>query len=157
MIFFSSFFSSFFHSFFSLCSIHFCFGPVGMRQFKNKFSGLKTDWGSPPGCSDLRNAYYVPSFCRLGLQTIDNGFGQTTRINQKRSIRNRFFYLSSNSFASFLSQTSNLVHRSLHPGLPATTCIYTVGLLPVKLNVVVFVFVILPVKLNVFFFFVLRR
>ena len=25
-----------------------------------------------------------------------------------------FFYLSSNSFASFLSQTSNLVHRSLH-------------------------------------------
>ena len=33
---------------------------------------------------------------------------------QKRSIRNLFFYLSSNSFASFLSQTSNLVHNSLH-------------------------------------------
>ena len=32
----------------------------------------------------------------------------------KKSIRNLFFYLSSNSFASFLSQTSNLVHRSLH-------------------------------------------
>ena len=35
-------------------------------------------------------------------------------INQKRSIRNLFFYLYSNSFAIFLSQTSNLVHRSLH-------------------------------------------
>ena len=35
-------------------------------------------------------------------------------MNQKRSIRNLFFYLSSSSFASFLSQTSNLVHRSLH-------------------------------------------
>ena len=33
---------------------------------------------------------------------------------KKKGIRNRFFYLSSNSFASFLSQTSNLVHRSLH-------------------------------------------
>ena len=32
----------------------------------------------------------------------------------KRSIRNLFFYLSSNNFASFLSQTSILVHRSLH-------------------------------------------
>ena len=35
-------------------------------------------------------------------------------MNQKRSTRNLFFYLSSSSFASFLSQTSNLVHRSLH-------------------------------------------
>ena len=32
----------------------------------------------------------------------------------KRSIRYLFFYFSSNSFGSFLSQTSNLVHRSLH-------------------------------------------
>ena len=32
----------------------------------------------------------------------------------KRSIMNLFFYLSSNSFASFLSQTSNLVHCTLH-------------------------------------------
>ena len=32
----------------------------------------------------------------------------------QRSIRNLFFYLSSNSFASFLSQRSNLVHCSLH-------------------------------------------
>ena len=41
-------------------------------------------------------------------------FRWTTPINQKRSIRNVFFYLSSNSFASFLSQMSNLVHHSLH-------------------------------------------
>ena len=33
---------------------------------------------------------------------------------KKRSIRNLFFYLSSNSFARVLSQTSNLVHSSLH-------------------------------------------
>ena len=33
---------------------------------------------------------------------------------QSQSIGNLFFYLSSNSFASFLSQTSNLVHCSLH-------------------------------------------
>ena len=27
-----------------ICSIHFCFGPVEMRQFKNNYSGLKIDW-----------------------------------------------------------------------------------------------------------------
>ena len=58
-----------------LCSINFCFGPVEMRQFKNNCSGLKIDWGSPPGCSYLRNAYYIitllfyTNVCRLGLQT----------------------------------------------------------------------------------------
>ena len=31
-----------------LCSINFCFGRVEMRQFKNKCSGLKMDWRSPP-------------------------------------------------------------------------------------------------------------
>ena len=47
-------------------------------------------------------------------------FRWTAPINQKKkkkkkkSIRYVFFYLSSNSFGSFLSQTSNLVHRSLH-------------------------------------------
>ena len=34
--------------------------------------------------------------------------------SKKRSIRNPFFYLSSNSFAGFLSQTSTYVHSSLH-------------------------------------------
>ena len=33
---------------------------------------------------------------------------------RRRSIRNLLFYLSSNSFAHFLSQTCILVHRSLH-------------------------------------------
>ena len=32
----------------------------------------------------------------------------------KKKYRNLFFYLSSNSFASFLLQTFNFVHRSLH-------------------------------------------
>ena len=32
----------------------------------------------------------------------------------KKKYRNLFFYLYSNSFASFLLQTSNFVHRSLH-------------------------------------------
>ena len=57
-----------------LCSINLGFGPVEMRQFKNNCSGLKIDWGSPTGCSSLRNAYYVitffyTTFCKLGLQT----------------------------------------------------------------------------------------
>ena len=38
-----------------LWSINFCFGPVEIRQFKNNFNGLKIDWGSPHGCSYLRN------------------------------------------------------------------------------------------------------
>ena len=34
-----------------LCSINFCFGPVDIRQFTNNCSGLKIDWGSPPGAA----------------------------------------------------------------------------------------------------------
>ena len=34
-----------------LCSFNFYFGPVEMRQFKNDCSGLKIDWGSPPGAA----------------------------------------------------------------------------------------------------------
>ena len=53
------------------------------------------------------------------------------------------FYLSSDSFDSFLSQASNLVHSSLHLSTwsPRFTsrdlyeCNYIVGLLPVELNV----------------------
>ena len=68
---------------------------------------------------------------------IDYSYQSKKKKKKKRNVRNLFFYLSSNSFASFPSQTSNLVHSSLagHPGLPATTCIYLVGLLPVELNV----------------------
>ena len=48
-----------------LCSINFCFGPVEMRQFKNKCSGLKIDWECV-----LRHyiLLFYTSFCRLGLQ-----------------------------------------------------------------------------------------
>ena len=72
----------------------------------------------------------------------------TTPINQKRSNRNLFFYLSSNSLVSFLSQTSNLVHSSLH----LVTWIYqsqpvsVVGLLPTELNVL-FISVLLQICL----------
>ena len=49
--------------------------------------------------------------------------------------------MSSHSFASFLSGRRLTLCTTLstsppgHPGLPATTCIYVVGLLPVELNV----------------------
>ena len=51
-------------------------------------------------------------------------FWLTTPINQKRSTRNLFFFLSSKSFASFLWQTSDLVHSSLHLSTwpPRFTC-----------------------------------
>ena len=62
------------------CSINFCIGPIEIRQFKTNYGGRKLDWGSPHGCSYLQNVYYVITlccfthiFCRLGLQTIDNG------------------------------------------------------------------------------------
>ena len=48
------------------------------------------------------------------LKYLNVWFRQTTPINQKRSIRNLPFYLSSNSFPSLLSQRSNFVHSSLH-------------------------------------------
>ena len=63
-----------------LYSINFCFGPFEMWQCKNNCSGLKIDWGSHPCCSYLQNAYSVITFCcfthifcRLSLQTTDNG------------------------------------------------------------------------------------
>ena len=57
-----------------LCSINFCFGPVEMRQFN--CSGLKIDWGSPPGAAiygmRITSLYFLlfyTNVCRLGLQT----------------------------------------------------------------------------------------
>ena len=55
-----------------LCSIHFCFGPVEMRQFKNNCSGLKIDWH--PGCSYLLNAYYVITFCCFTQIFVDSAY-----------------------------------------------------------------------------------
>ena len=41
-------------------------------------------------------------------------FQYAIHINEKRSIRNLSFHVSSDNFATFLSQTSKLVHSSLH-------------------------------------------
>ena len=60
-----------------------------------------------PETHTYANRYYLVEYWNVW-------FRWTTPINRRRSIRNLFFYLSSNSFVSFLSQTSNLVQRSLH-------------------------------------------
>ncbi len=73
-----------------LCSINFCFGPVEMRQFKNNCSGLKIDWGSPPGCSYLRNAYYVITFCCFTQVFVDSAYKQLTMaLSQARNLLRR--------------------------------------------------------------------
>ena len=52
---------------------------VEMWQFKNNCSGLKIDWGSPPVqlFTECVLCHYIllfyTGFCRLGLETIDNG------------------------------------------------------------------------------------
>ena len=61
-----------------LCSIHFCFGSVEMREFKNNCNGLNIDLGSPPGCSYLRNAYYVITFCCFTQVFVDSACKQLT-------------------------------------------------------------------------------
>ena len=68
------------------------------------------------------------------------------RINQKRSIGNLSLYLSDNSFASFLSQTSNLVHSSLHLSTWSP-----------RFNSHDLLSVSWPIELNVRFILVLRR
>ena len=70
-----------------LCSINFCFGPVEMRKFKNNCSGLKIDWGSPPGCSYLRNACYVITFCCFTRVFVDSAYKQLTMaLSQARNL-----------------------------------------------------------------------
>ena len=80
---------------------------IKRRENKNKIKNkIKIPACGKPKTHTLRKqivAEYLNAWSR-----------QTTPINQKRSIRNVSFYLSSSSLASFLSQTSNLVHRSLH-------------------------------------------
>ena len=69
-----------------VCSINFCFGPVEMRQFKNDCSGLKIDWGSS-GCSYLRNAYYVFTFCSLTQVFVDSAYKRLTMaLSQARNL-----------------------------------------------------------------------
>ena len=67
--------------------MNFCFGPVEIRQFKNNCSGLKIDWGSPPRVQLFTECvlrHYIllfyTRFCRLGLQTIDNGVVSGTDV-----------------------------------------------------------------------------
>ena len=66
---------------------------------------------------------------------------------KKGSIRNFSFYVSSNSFASFLLQTSKQLCTAVstsppgHPGLQAMTCICIGDLLPIEL-VILFILVL---------------
>ena len=71
-----------------LCSINFCVGPVEIQQFKNNCNGLKIDWGSPPpGCSYLRNAYYVITFCCFIQGFVDSAYKQLTMaLSQARNL-----------------------------------------------------------------------
>ena len=69
-----------------LCSINFCFGLVEMRQFRNKCSGLKIDWGSPPGCSCLRNAYNVITFCCFTQLLYTLPTNMTMALSQTRNL-----------------------------------------------------------------------
>ena len=73
-----------------LRSISFCFGPVEMRQFKNNCGGLKIDCESPPGCSYLRNAYYVITFCCFTQVFVDSAYKQlTVALSQARNLLRR--------------------------------------------------------------------
>ena len=79
-----------------LCAINFCFGPVEMWLFKNNCCGLKIDWGSPPGCSYLRNAYYIIIFCCFTQVFVDSAYKQLTMaLSQARNLLRRN-YLSGN-------------------------------------------------------------
>ena len=73
-----------------LCIINFCFGPVEVQQFKNNCSGLKIDWGSPPECSYLRNAYYAITFCCFTQVFVDSAYNQLTiALSQARNLLRR--------------------------------------------------------------------
>ena len=41
---------------------------------KNNRSGLKIDWGSAHGCSYLRNAHYVITFCCFTQVFVDSAY-----------------------------------------------------------------------------------
>ena len=61
-----------------------------MRQFKNNCSGLKIDWVSPPGCSYLRNAYYVITFCCFTQVFVDSAYKQLKMaLSQERNLLRR--------------------------------------------------------------------
>ena len=69
------------------CSINFCFGPLEIRQFKNNCSGINIDWGSPHGCSYLRNVYYVITFCCFTHVSVDSVYKQLIMaLSQARNL-----------------------------------------------------------------------
>ena len=85
-----------------LCSINFCFGSFEMCQFKNSCCGLKINWGSPPGCSYLRNAYNVITFCGFTQVFVVSAYKQLTMA---------------------LSQARNLLRRNNLPGDLTDDCV----------------------------------
>ena len=79
-----------------------------MRQFKNNCSGLKIDWGSPPGCSYLRNAYCVITFrfftqvfCRLGLKQLTMALSQARDLLRRNNLSGDLSDDSVNNVTSF--------------------------------------------------------
>ena len=101
-----------------LCSINFCFGPVEMRQFKNNCSGLKIDWGSPPGCSYLRNAYYVITFCCFTQIFVDSTCKQLTMaLSQARNLFRR-----NNLSGDFSDYCVNNLHLSMNKSPNCAMC-----------------------------------
>ena len=68
-------------------SITFCFGPFEIWQLRNNCSGIKTDWGYHFGCSYLRNAYYVITFCCFTHVLVDSAYKQLTMVlSQARNL-----------------------------------------------------------------------
>ena len=72
-----------------ICSINFCFGYFEKRHFKTNCSGLKIDWGSPNRVelfTECALCHYIllfyTHFCRLSLQTVNNGIVSGTYFAQ---------------------------------------------------------------------------
>ena len=66
------------------CGIHFCICPFEIRQFKTNCSVLKIGWGSLHAmylfteCVLHYILLFYTRFCRLGLQTTNNGLASGT-------------------------------------------------------------------------------
>ena len=61
-----------------------------MRQFKNNCRSQKDRLGISPGCSYLRNAYYVITFCCFTQFFVDSAYKQLTMaLSQARNLLSR--------------------------------------------------------------------
>ena len=93
---------------FSLNVLIRCYYRLFQTPFSNKNKKRKE---KPTGRWHARNTHVTQTgSSRIFKRMVPVDYS----YQSKRSIRNLSFYLSSNSLASFLSQTSNLVHSSLH-------------------------------------------